>query len=1192
MIAPSGLGPALVTSPAPVAAGVAPFGVGDDGFASVWAEPQPAAGRIPPSSPARKTAPEPPVDTDRRIAGEEPPADGLGAAAPQAEQTGQPPVSPIVVEGHEGPPGAAIQPVAQPLGATAGATAPSDAPTGSAAGGSPDPAWIVPVAAQNPVADAGDDPAAPLRPAPMPASVGAAMTTGSFEPVRAAQTTGGTGVSGAIPSEPAQTLKTVRRPGPPPGESVPDAQGRPAAPVTAQGSTPFAAVRPDAQDRPGITASPGGPVAEPGLSQGRHAGTNANRSQLAAAGDARLPRTGNILPAGPSATPAGKAGSDELAAPRLRHDENTVPSVVSPWTDLPERGRQREAGNHGGLPSGEGLRVAGTFGPVRGASGNVTTDTGQGQPFDAVSSPREGRAADDGPITPDSPTGAASAWQSQASVRTVAPAAAGNTPETPPVRSMATSAADRTLAPAVRSEATPSSAAPPRHASTGQAGPENGRPRGAEAIARPAPAVAAESPEKRLVTLLPDGRTAPTAPPEAGPPANRADTRGAGEGSPNPNDQPGSPRVTVDSTGAGDGPGRTIARTDGSTGISNGLLPDPWLFSGEAVPEARNSATVPPTRSQSAPSLLPDKPGPQRPPAPDAMVAIPESGRIGMMQGARSAPVRADPPRLAESAPAAGPSGADVKTAAQRASLNGTNAAPPAQPAGSRAWAESAEGRRSSTLAGIDAVAGRPWPQTFQPVRPAEPASPAKPSGAEADASARRETANPTQAARRAYSDSGNPNPDDIGSVAPRARQTPVRPQILTESARPVGTPAFEAVRPVPQIAARATPFAPAAPDTAPTALASVAPAAGDSATQSVTAPASGPGTPYTAPGTARPDRFVVNPTDTAPTPRSTELPASSEAPVRLDATWSDHRLPKGKTPARGQDNSGEDRPTGPDETARAARAAEPVPAASAAARLSQDALVNTVPQGPADRPISDAGASPAGRDRNPPSVDHDMVHDEAHGPAPSVRSTHGLREGVPELSGTSPPGTDATQPRPEHPLPEAGKPPAAGDQAPEAQLRSFDTAFARQSDAPGPEPGQQPYRPPAAATGTATGSEVTMTAPVDGALQIEIATEELGRIRFVTGQDDGVLTVTVMADREGTGDLLRRNAADLAAALRTEGYGDAMLHFGGQPGHHDQRDRRSGGSSQPRADNQADDGPIDPFRRQSPGPGIVDLRL
>ena len=73
---------------------------------------------------------------------------------------------------------------------------------------------------------------------------------------------------------------------------------------------------------------------------------------------------------------------------------------------------------------------------------------------------------------------------------------------------------------------------------------------------------------------------------------------------------------------------------------------------------------------------------------------------------------------------------------------------------------------------------------------------------------------------------------------------------------------------------------------------------------------------------------------------------------------------------------------------------------------------------------------------------------------------------------------------------------------------------------------------------------------PVD----LHLNPEELGRVRISMTMSDGVITMTVLAERSETLDLMRRHSDQLAQELRQLGYGTINFSFGQREGGKDER--------------------------------------
>lgn len=65
------------------------------------------------------------------------------------------------------------------------------------------------------------------------------------------------------------------------------------------------------------------------------------------------------------------------------------------------------------------------------------------------------------------------------------------------------------------------------------------------------------------------------------------------------------------------------------------------------------------------------------------------------------------------------------------------------------------------------------------------------------------------------------------------------------------------------------------------------------------------------------------------------------------------------------------------------------------------------------------------------------------------------------------------------------------------------------------------------------------------GSIDVALNPEELGRVRLNLMSQDGVLNVTILAERPETHDLLRRNISMLQADFRALGYADVAFDFG-----------------------------------------------
>jgi len=90
------------------------------------------------------------------------------------------------------------------------------------------------------------------------------------------------------------------------------------------------------------------------------------------------------------------------------------------------------------------------------------------------------------------------------------------------------------------------------------------------------------------------------------------------------------------------------------------------------------------------------------------------------------------------------------------------------------------------------------------------------------------------------------------------------------------------------------------------------------------------------------------------------------------------------------------------------------------------------------------------------------------------------------------------------------------------------------------------PTAPPPSATARAVLVQIAQAMPQPGQQSVEITLnpEELGRVRLSLSSTDGVLTMTLTADRAETLDLMRRHAAELGQEYRALGYSDIDFQF------------------------------------------------
>ncbi|GAA4221925.1 hypothetical protein GGQ68_000013 [Sagittula marina] len=79
-----------------------------------------------------------------------------------------------------------------------------------------------------------------------------------------------------------------------------------------------------------------------------------------------------------------------------------------------------------------------------------------------------------------------------------------------------------------------------------------------------------------------------------------------------------------------------------------------------------------------------------------------------------------------------------------------------------------------------------------------------------------------------------------------------------------------------------------------------------------------------------------------------------------------------------------------------------------------------------------------------------------------------------------------------------------------------------------------------------------------DGTVELRLQPEELGRVRMFLVSGEHGLTVTILADRQETLDLMRRNVDELARNLSDAGFEGAGFSFGEDPGSDDDESTRS----------------------------------
>lgn len=73
-----------------------------------------------------------------------------------------------------------------------------------------------------------------------------------------------------------------------------------------------------------------------------------------------------------------------------------------------------------------------------------------------------------------------------------------------------------------------------------------------------------------------------------------------------------------------------------------------------------------------------------------------------------------------------------------------------------------------------------------------------------------------------------------------------------------------------------------------------------------------------------------------------------------------------------------------------------------------------------------------------------------------------------------------------------------------------------------------------------------------DKPVEIKLNPVELGRVRMVLTPSEAGVTVSILADRSDTLDLMRRNIDDLGRSLADMGYEDISFSFGQDTSQHD----------------------------------------
>jgi len=136
----------------------------------------------------------------------------------------------------------------------------------------------------------------------------------------------------------------------------------------------------------------------------------------------------------------------------------------------------------------------------------------------------------------------------------------------------------------------------------------------------------------------------------------------------------------------------------------------------------------------------------------------------------------------------------------------------------------------------------------------------------------------------------------------------------------------------------------------------------------------------------------------------------------------------------------------------------------------------------------------------------------------------------------------------------------------------------------------------PPPATGRAAAQQVAsaVRGGVERGFDITLSPAELGNVRITLTPADGGLSVSILADRPETLDLLRRHVADLAQEFRDIGYEDAEFSFGSE-GQGAPRDGAAPGGARGAAAEDMPDGAASPQPADSaaaPDNGRMDIRI
>lgn len=143
-----------------------------------------------------------------------------------------------------------------------------------------------------------------------------------------------------------------------------------------------------------------------------------------------------------------------------------------------------------------------------------------------------------------------------------------------------------------------------------------------------------------------------------------------------------------------------------------------------------------------------------------------------------------------------------------------------------------------------------------------------------------------------------------------------------------------------------------------------------------------------------------------------------------------------------------------------------------------------------------------------------------------------------------------------------------------------------------GTQPAGQPGPVAQGATDPALAARLAAAAPVlaQGAVEITLSPEELGRVRMTLSAGEGGMVVSVLAERAETLELMRRNIDQLARDLQAMGYAGLSFAFGRD----DRPDRAAPAHGAPPDElpPPAADSPPRSLPARAPGAGGIDLRV